>query len=53
MTPLRQRMLDDMRLRHFSKHTVSAYLNVAEQFTRHFCALSIPRDNSMDCEGMA
>ena len=36
MSPLRQRMLDDMCLRHFAKNTVRAYLNAVEQFTRHF-----------------
>ena len=36
MSPLRQRMLDDMHLRHFAKNTIRAYLNAVEQFTRHF-----------------
>lgn len=36
MTPLRQRMLDDMRLRNFSPCTQKAYLLAVQKFARHF-----------------
>jgi integrase/recombinase XerD len=36
MTPLRQRMLDDMRMRNFSPHTQAAYLRAVAGFARHF-----------------
>ena len=36
MTPLRQRMLDDMRLRNFSPHTQDSYLLQIAQFARYF-----------------
>ena len=36
MTPLRQRMLDDMRLRNFSPHTQDSYLLQIVQFARDF-----------------
>jgi len=36
MTPLRQRMLDDMRLRNFSPHTQDSYLLQIVQFARYF-----------------
>jgi integrase/recombinase XerD len=36
MTPLRQRMLEDMQLRNFSPHTQEAYVRAVAQFTRHF-----------------
>lgn len=36
MTPLRQRMLDDMRLRNFSPHTQDSYLLQISQFARYF-----------------
>ncbi len=35
-TPLRQRMLDDMRLRNFSPHTQEAYLRQISLFARYF-----------------
>lgn len=36
MTPLRQRMLDDMGIRNFSKNTQSSYLLQISAFARHF-----------------
>ncbi len=36
MTPLRQRMIDDMRLRHLSPHTVASYLGQVTRFAAHF-----------------
>ena len=36
MTPLRQRMLEDMQLRNFSAHTIRAYLHCVADFARHF-----------------
>src|SRR5215471_18755398 len=36
MTPLRQRMLEDMQLRNFSAHTMRAYLHCVADFARHF-----------------
>lgn len=36
MTPLRQRMLEDMRIRNFSPHTQVLYLRRVTQFARHF-----------------
>lgn len=36
MTPLRQRMLDDMRLRNFSPHTQDAYVRAVANFAKHF-----------------
>jgi integrase/recombinase XerD len=36
MTPLRQRMLEDMQLRNYSAHTVRAYLHCVADFARHF-----------------
>jgi integrase/recombinase XerD len=36
MTPIRQRMIEDMRLRNFSRHTQDAYVRAVAHFTKHF-----------------
>lgn len=36
MTPLRQRMIEDMRVRQFSPHTQAAYLQQVRRFAEHF-----------------
>lgn len=36
MTPLRQRMIQDMQLRNFSPHTVEAYVHAVAQLAQHF-----------------
>lgn len=36
MTPLRRRMLDDLRIRNFSPHTQKAYIRYVARFARHF-----------------
>ena len=36
MTPLRQRMTEDMRVRNLSPHTQTSYLQQASLFARHF-----------------
>ena len=36
MTPLRQRMREDMRIRHLSSHTQRAYLAAIIRFATHF-----------------
>jgi hypothetical protein len=35
-TPLRQRMIEDMKLRNFSPHTVQAYVDRVAAFAKHF-----------------
>ena len=36
MTPLRQRMLQDMQIRHDSPHTIDGSLRYVAQFAKHF-----------------
>ena len=36
MTPLRQRMLEDMAIRNFAKNTQSSYLTQVCAFAKHF-----------------
>src|SRR6266540_1484051 len=36
MTPLRRRMIDDLRIRNFSRHTSAAYVRYVARFARHF-----------------
>src|SRR5215467_3776600 len=36
MTPLRQRMLEDMQIRHYSPHTLDGYLRYAAEFAKYF-----------------
>src|SRR5688500_19703562 len=36
MTPLRQRMLEDMQIRNLSPHTIDGYLRYVAQFAKHF-----------------
>ena len=36
MTPLRQRMIDELRLRNYADNTVERYLNAVKNFARHF-----------------
>ncbi len=36
MTPLRQRMIEDMQLRNFSPHTQVAYVRAVAKFAKHF-----------------
>src|SRR3989454_1234899 len=36
MSPLRQRMLEDLQIRNYSPHTVDAYLRSVARFAKHF-----------------
>ena len=38
MSPLRQRMLEDMQIRNYSPHTIDGYLRYVAQFAKHFHA---------------
>jgi integrase/recombinase XerD len=36
VTPLRQRMIEDMRVRNYSQHTIDAYTRYVARFAKHF-----------------
>ena len=36
ITPLHQRMLEDMRIRNYSPHTIDGYLRYAGQFAKYY-----------------
>jgi len=36
MTPLRQRMVDELRLRNYADNTVERYVDSVESFARYF-----------------
>src|SRR5262249_4495979 len=36
LSPLRQRMLEDMQIRNYSPHTIAGYLRSVAQFAQHF-----------------
>ena len=38
MTPLRQRMLEELQLRNLSETTIHTYLRLVERFAKHFGA---------------
>src|ERR671936_974294 len=39
LSPLRQRMLEDMQIRNYSPHTIDGYLRYVGQFAKHFHTL--------------
>lgn len=36
MTPLRQRLIDDLRIRNYAKRTITTYVSAVARFARHF-----------------
>ena len=36
MTPLRQRLIDDLQLRNYSPRTISCYVSAIARFAQHF-----------------
>ena len=36
MTPLRQRMIDDLRIRNYSRDTINNYVRLVARFAEHF-----------------
>jgi hypothetical protein len=38
MTPLRRRMIEDMRIRNFSPNTQRSYVHYVAEFARHYNA---------------
>ena len=36
ITPLRQRMIDDMRVRNYSQHTINQYVSYVARLAEHF-----------------
>ena len=36
MTPMRQRYIDDLRLKNFSPGTIKVYVHAVDRFARHF-----------------
>ncbi|HSC27219.1 MAG TPA: phage integrase N-terminal SAM-like domain-containing protein [Vicinamibacterales bacterium] len=54
MTPLRQRMVEDMQIRNLAPATQRAYVKYVAQFARHFGAAragdaGVPVDVTPDC----
>ena len=36
MTPLRRKLIEDMRVRNYSEHTIDGYVRYAAKFAKHF-----------------